>query len=172
MGVMAAAIGWRTFNVRTVLLEVCVRLIERLRLASVCILGPAPTEKAMPTEHAEPQPQSAHEHSAAQEVHTKRIERKWAKRKARQSAREREKRVDDDVNTGAYVASSGATPLSGTVTEESIPPVTSACGRAKVFGAPLKGDDKYTGAVVGDDEFIYAVPGSAKRVLKVCVHTH
>ena len=148
-------------------------MIERLRVASVCIQRPAPTEKAMPTEHAEPQSQSAHEHSAAQDVHTKRIERKWAKRKARQSARERDReKRGDDVNAGAYVASSGATLPSGTFTDESIPPVTSACGRAKVFGAPLKGDDKYTGAVVGDDEFIYAVPGSAKRVLKVCVHTH
>ena len=42
------------------------------------------------------------------------------------------------------------------------------CGSGlSLFGGPLRGDDKFTGAAVGEDGCLYAVPGTAKRVLRI-----
>ena len=39
------------------------------------------------------------------------------------------------------------------------------------LGGALKGEDKYLGAAVGDDGNVYGIPGSAKVILKINLHT-
>ena len=45
--------------------------------------------------------------------------------------------------------------------------LASADGTASIFGGPMRGADKYLGAAVGDDGCVYAIPGSAKAVMKI-----
>ena len=155
---LVLAVGWRRVAVRKFISAVWARLGDVLRWASMSVAGRAASTPAI-----EALSQLVPEGGGAMEQEeraARRRNRKLAKRNAREVARVREQE-------GAKARKGGKKEQKGGNAAAQQPPVVSSCGRATLFGRPLKGDDKYTGAVLGDDGFVYAIPGSAKRVLKV-----